>query len=252
MSKYAPVAPVEVLLQMKARGFLNGYLLLLAHEVVEKPSKYKELLDGFNGTVILDNSLIELGKPVDTQTMLTAAAVVEPTFVVLPDKLNDREETVRMTREAMSTWVKDLLPSTGIMIAAQGKTPEEGVECVKEIIGKSPKENFLIGVPRIVANTQGTRAPLVQLLTASGFKVHLLGMSNFMMDDIMCAKMYGVTGIDSASPLRAGWEGKRYDGSTEHLRNREEYFTDCRGFSIDMAYNAGMISGMIGELNARA
>lgn len=254
MSRYAPVAPVEVLLQLKERGFIDNYMLLLAHEVVQKPDQYTKLLEDFEGTVILDNSLIELGHPVPTDVMLTAASIVKPTFAVLPDKLGDRQETVRMAADAMDSWVKRLPSGTGLMIAAQGESAEEAVWCVEEIVEQSTnkrsekdRSKFLVGVPRNVANVQGSRVRLTQLLVMQGYQVHLLGMSNFLYDDIQCAKMFGVRGIDSASPLRAGWEGKRFDGSTDWMRPRDEYFDECRGLSINMAYNIGEIRGQIGE-----
>ena len=245
MARYSPVGPVEVLLQMKERGFLDGYLLLLAHDVVDKPHQYEKLLNGFEGTIILDNSLIELGVPVDANTMVLGAAIVKPDFVVLPDKLNDAKATVEMSREAVGTWVTKLPSRTGCMVAAQGKDPEEAVACAKACIGTSPKLNYIVGVPRAVTMEQGSRVPLVQLLTRQDYKVHLLGMSGNLRDDIMCTRMYGVIGIDSASPLRAGWENMRFDGRTEHLRAREEFFTSCKGFTIDMAYNIGHVRGLM-------
>lgn len=252
MSRYAPVAPVEVLLQIKERNMLQGYMLLLAHEVVQKPSEYAKLMHDFDGTVILDNSLIELGKPVDVDTMLTAASIIKPTFAVLPDKLNDREETVRMSIDAMNTWFKKMPPGTGAMIAAQGTSDEDALYCVDELVGRGSKQNcriekLMVGVPRNITNTRGTRSRLVQLLVQNKYQVHLLGMSNNFDDDMMCARMYGVSGIDSASPLRAGWEGKRYDGSTDWMRNRDEYFRECKGFNMDMCYNMGVIQGKIGN-----
>ena len=247
MAKYAPVAPVEVLLQMKDRGFLDGYLLLLAHEVVNKPHQFKELLVGFKGTVILDNSLIELGVPVPMETMAMAAAIVSPNFVVLPDKLSDREATVNMSLEAIQQHGSKFPKDMGFMIAAQGKDPDDAMWCVESILKLHPKRNFLIGVPREITNTQGSRIPLVHKLTTSRLNVHLLGMSNNLQDDISCTKMFGVQGIDSASPLRAGWENLRYNGDTSKLRPRTEYFEQCRGFSINMAFNVGFIQGKIGE-----
>lgn len=248
MAKYAPVAPVEVLLQLKEKELIDNYMLLLAHEVVEKPNQYSELMEGFEGTVILDNSLIELGQPVSTDVMLAAASIVKPTFVVLPDKLNDREATVNMSHIAMDTWVNRLPANTGLMVAAQGNTAEEAVWCIQDIVAHAKnKDKFLIGVPRIVANLQGTRARLTHLLTEQGYQVHLLGMSDFLYDDIQCAKMFGVQGIDSASPLRAGWEGQRFDGSTSWMLPRDSYFNNCHYLSLNMVYNIGVIRGQIGD-----
>ena len=246
MARYSPIAPVEVLLQMKERGFLNNYLLLLAHEIIAKPHLYKQLLEGFDGTIILDNSLIELGVPVPMDTMVMAASIVNPTFIVLPDKLNEAEVTIAMAKESIQQYGKKFLSNVGYMIAAQGKDPDEALWCVEQITTMHKDVPFMVGVPREVTNRQGSRIPLVNRLTLRNFQVHLLGMSNNLSDDIACTKMYGVKGIDSASPLRAGWEGKKYNGDTSTLRPRNEYFELCRGYNVDMAYNVGMIEGLIG------
>ena len=246
MTQYSPVAPVEVLQQMKLRNMLSNYLLLLAHEVVNKPHAYAQLLDGFDGTIILDNSLIELGTPVDMSVMLTAAAIVKPNFVVMPDMLGDRVATVSMTTAAIQQYGSKFIDGTGFMVAAQGNDVNDAVWCVEEIVKKHKSAHFMVGIPREVTNRQGSRIPLTSQLTARKYQVHLLGMSNNFKDDVSSALIYGVQGIDSASPVRAGWDNLVYTGQTSHLRPREEYFEQCRGFNMMMAYNVGMIEGLIG------
>lgn len=244
MTYYSPVAPVDVLITAKERDFLDPYLLILAHDVVDQPDKYEKLLDGFKGTLILDNSLVELGKPVDGKLMVQAAHYTKPTYVVLPDKLYDAKETIRLSVEALHGWTKQLPAGTGVMAAAQGQTHEECAECF-QAIAQCTNRPIIAGIPRVIANKHGTRAPTIQLIGGMRYNMHLLGMSDQFEDDITCARMFGVLGIDSASPLRAGWENKRYRGDTSKLRPRDQFFKDCRGFSLMMAGNIEYVRGRI-------
>lgn len=245
MSYYSPVAPIEVLLQMKEKGFLDPHLLLLAHDVVKKPDQYQKLLKGFEGTTILDNSLIELGKPIEPELLIQAAYYVKPSFAVLPDILNDSKATIDLALSAINSWAAKLPTETGFMVAAQGRTFDEAAKCFTTIAQKATR-HIIAGIPRIIANQLGTRAPLIQMLDRQNFDMHLLGMSDFFEDDVTCARMLGVMGIDSASPLRAGWENKAYvNGDTSGFRNREEFFNSCKGFSLMMAHNVGYVKGRI-------
>lgn len=244
MAYYSPVANVDVMITCMERDFLDPYMLILAHEVIEHPDKYEKLLENFKGTLILDNSLVELGKPVDGRLMVQAAHYTKPTYVVLPDKLFDAKETVRASVEALQGWTKQLPQGTGVMAAAQGETHEECADCF-QAIASATKRPIIAGIPRVIANKHGTRAPTIQLIGGMRYNMHLLGMSDHFEDDVTCARMFGVLGIDSASPLRAGWEGKRYRGDTSKLRPRDLFFKDCRSINLMMAGNIEYVRGRI-------
>jgi hypothetical protein len=69
-----------------------------------------------------------------------------------------------------------------------------------------------VSVPRIFANQNGSRMPVLhELIRRDTYKlfrgIHLLGFSDNILDDVACARMQIVKGIDSAVPIRAGLKG---------------------------------------------
>jgi hypothetical protein len=70
-----------------------------------------------------------------------------------------------------------------------------------------------IAIPRIIAQRQGSRMPVLQALAGMSKlhtygdvrrrQIHLLGFSDDLLDDVSCARMPCVMGIDSAVPIRA-------------------------------------------------
>ena len=71
------------------------------------------------------------------------------------------------------------------------------------------------GIGRWIANEFGTRESVVRMLGGGYYgadtaklRIHLLGMSDHLDDDVHCCKMQGVIGMDSANPLVAGLDGQ--------------------------------------------
>jgi hypothetical protein len=252
MSSFAPIAPVECLLEMKKANMLGGYLLLLAHEVVQNERKYKELLEGFNGTIIMDNSLIELGKPVSGDIMFRALEVTNANYAVLPDKLFGCAETIEASTTAARQW-RYAGVTADFMIVAQGNNVMERVECVREISRKAGINEIFVGIPRAIVKTEGSRIPTVTALrTQLNANIHLLGFSANYYDDIVCARLHHIMGIDSATPIRLGWEHKKicspmseWAASEDVELPREEFFKQCNKFTYQMAYNVGAVAAAI-------
>ncbi len=216
MSNFAPVAPPELLSLLKKADLLGDYHLLLAHDVVARPDLYIEIFDGFEGTIIMDNSLIELGYPVTLDTMIEALEVVDSTYVVLPDHLGDVFKTIEASRNASTTWGAALHKKAKLMAVIQGNTITEIGWCIEEY-----KNMINIGayaVPKIVGDTHGSRRDVISLCVQEGcVPIHLLGFSKSGEDDAHCAQMQQVMGIDSAVPLRLGLDGIRW--STQLVEN---------------------------------
>lgn len=66
-----------------------------------------------------------------------------------------------------------------------------------------------LSAPRIATATLGSRMEVVMNIHRSypTHFLHLLGFSDNVLDDICCARVPGVSGIDSAVPIRAGLKG---------------------------------------------
>ena len=252
MSNYSPVAPVKCLREIQKEGFLGNYLLLLAHDVVDKENEYKALLQNFTGTIIMDNSLIELGSSVSIDTMAEAVRITNATYAVLPDVLHNSSETITASITAARLW-RDLKIKSELMIVAQGNTVTERVQCIEEIINNASLTNFAIGIPRAIVKQDGTRLSTIEALEKRfHVKMHLLGFSVNYNDDIRCARSPNIMGIDSATPIRLGWEDKLIplpsytnDTALQLRTQRDKFFIDCYKFNLSMAYNLGAINAAI-------
>lgn len=208
IKRFAPVAPPEVLHKMKENLILGTYHLLLAHDVAGNPAKYRDLFLP-SDFIIMDNSVIELGTPVDATTMKAACNVVIPSVVVLPDVIGDFKQTVQLAERYLDQWA-----STGLgpfMAVPQGQSENEIYACIDTYLRMPHIKAF--GVPRACVKPLGSRKPVIEYLNrvASDKHIHLLGFSDNLQDDILCTRLPGVSGIDSAVPIRLGVKGTLMD-----------------------------------------
>jgi hypothetical protein len=187
---------------------IGHYHLMLAHDCAARPSLYKGVVPE-RSFVIMDNSLIELGQPVtDGAIMVKALEAVPSNCVVLPDVAHNCDKTVELSKQAAAEW-KGLPGYPFLMGVPQGNTLEEYVQCALQL--KEIEGLLYWGIPRTVVNKLGSRRELVQKMREIGTKyhrglndIHLLGFSDNIPDDMLCSKLQGVMGIDSAVPIRAG------------------------------------------------
>ena len=228
-ARYSPIAPITLLEELlKAEikvkvgnSILGNYLLLLSHDVLKHPERYEELVlevryryDSKKGLshqetfIIMDNSVVELGKAMDFDDVVEAACVVEADCIMTPDVLGSAAET----QDLCTKYMSQLRSSCGfpLMRVPQGKDNAELVQCVDWIRQNLPADEGkpeYWGVPRWITNKIGSRIPITQYITMTGENVHthLLGMSQNYVDDCRCAKLDDVMGIDSANPLVMGY-----------------------------------------------
>jgi len=202
-----------------AEDILGGYHLLLAHDVVKHPSLYRRVYEEVrrryeDSFIILDNSVVELGDAVGLSMMVEAAKIVKPDCIVIPDVMNDGAATRYRASEFGREYMRELhqdeelnelnIPLMGVI---QGKHYDDWIESAFYYYCM-PNVSY-IGVPRVVTKAVGSRMPLLHsLLRHEYFQgVHLLGFSDNVLDDVCCARMPGVDGIDSAVPIRAALAG---------------------------------------------
>lgn len=218
MPHYAPVVPINVADYLDRHGVLGNYHLLLAHDVVKYPNQYKALYDTPYKTIIMDNSVCELGTAVDLDMVVEACKIVTPTSIVLPDVYTDAASTIASCTEAYPLWVerfghvaelKRWGSSWGFMYVPQGRTISEFVTCAEAMANHEfyPSINCW-GVPRNLVQFLGSR---VQATTLVGIMnrqrhIHLLGLSDDIIDDVQTLQHHKhnqrLMGIDSAVPVR--------------------------------------------------
>jgi hypothetical protein len=221
VARFAPVVPIHIAreLQKGPKDYLGRYHLLLAHDILEKPDEYREIYgkvrkaykDSF---IILDNSIVELGTAMGLEDLLEAANIVEPNCIVIPDKMGDGAETREMACVFARKYCQhfqdkqqfsDEMPA--LLGVLQGSNVDDCMETAA-VMYSLPMVEY-ISVPRIVANQQGSRMPvLLELIHRYTYKlfhgIHLLGFSDNILDDVCCTRVPIVSGIDSAVPIRAG------------------------------------------------
>lgn len=213
--------------QLQARNLLGTYHLVLVNEFLKNEMGYRQLFLNKGYFIILDNSAVEQGYP--NEGMLAYAAhKIGATCVCVPDFLEEMDKTVAAAERFLRGYVNMKWDFTGVMLIPQGKTYDEIVMCARDLyqMAKDAKvPSIYWGVPRWIANKLGSRMPIIKnihemLYHAGEFRepnIHLLGMSKNFTDDLECARLDEVMGLDSANPLVLGQLGHNLWMNYSHL-----------------------------------
>jgi hypothetical protein len=225
MPLFSPICSLAMMDRLRFHACLGRYHLLLAHKVLEDPKGwgtfFKNRARNFNGIkpfVIMDNSLIELGKSLPAEDIARAAECVDATCAVLPDALTNGYLTAQLSYETAPLLREALPKGCKLMGVVQGETWDEYLWCADTLVREC--EVDYLCVPRITYRMLGSRLPITDYLWELYEKpIHLLGFSEFIPDDIATAvSCQGVLGIDSTLPLRLGFDGKKL---IHHWRDQE-------------------------------
>ena len=218
MPKFGPVAPIQVLEGLFAHSptSFGNYHLLLAHHTVEHQKRFSDLFQRVsewaivNGdvTVIMDNSIVELGNAVDTGMIQAAVEAISfdgiNVIPVLPDVMGQGLETRVAVEEAYPIW-DEVMGGVSFMVVCQGNNFQDYLASLHYFADKVlfPKVEVL-GIPRVLTKLIGTRirAALSAKEYEDSHKIHFLGFSDNITDDIDSVKVIPTSGIDSAVPLR--------------------------------------------------
>lgn len=208
MSRFAPVVPIHIAEQL-SESSLGNYHLLLAHDVVKHKQRYKKVYDHSNMEIIMDNSVIELGGAVDLNVILDACITTHFKTVVLPDVLLDGAKTIESCSNAIETWKPKFTEvfgdnkSWGFMYVPQGKTIEEFAHSAYALYANHHINYW--GIPRNFCDHVATRKIAIEIChSLNPFRrIHLLGFSENLVDDVISSKDHRVSGIDSTVPIRA-------------------------------------------------
>ena len=211
-ARYSPIAPLPLLEQLHDRQLLGSYLLLLAHDVLEHPRGYIDLVDSIvdeDRFIIMDNGVIERGNALTAIEVIEAANLVDASCIMTPDVVGNFVATQKLVIEQASALRNSGFP---LMKVPQGQTLPELIQCadwLRDYLETPNSDPDYWGVPRWITNELGTRASMVHYIgmRAEKPKIHLLGMSENLDDDLFCARMENTMGIDSANPLVMSYTG---------------------------------------------
>jgi hypothetical protein len=234
-----------MLLDLKRKGALGDYHLLLAHDVVEQKELYKEVFDDLDEKpfIIMDNSVVELGEPVSNEIMEEAVKTVHTDLIVLPDAIADPERTLEMSTKAALNWVS--FGVNACMAVPQGTTSTEFLDSAEQLM-KLPGVRAW-GIPRHATSKLGTRHHLTYSLMVLRpmFTIHLLGFSDNIHDDISVARAAGVNGIDSAVPIRLGLLDLPFNTHIESHPPRGDYWETATEATPRVLENLAKVRGWI-------
>lgn len=207
MANFCVVAPVHILDQLQQRGEMGKHHLLLAHDVAAKAGSYKEVFkrEYIGSFIVMDNSVIELKQAVDLPMIIEACKAIRPNCVVLPDILENAVRTVASCQAAVNEWATiSELKNIPFMYCPQGKTLEEFTWCAEQL-AKDSRINYW-GCPRNLVKNLGSRRRAIKVLHILNPRrpIHMMGFSDNVIDDMICAQSQQVFSIDSAVPLRCG------------------------------------------------
>lgn len=226
MAQFAPVAPVHILQKLftqDVRALFGDYHLLLAHHTVEKETEFRGLwrdyerrtsLNRVGATIIMDNSIVELGGAVDDQMIRDSVDIIKDgvgnrshVIPVLPDVMNYGEDTTDLSAEAYHRWINEDMPGDGFMLVTQGANFADFAKLVNYFFVLNAdifKHIRWVGIPRVLSKNIGSREKAVRYVQAVAphLKIHLLGFGDDIVDDMLTARIPCVVGIDSAVPVR--------------------------------------------------
>ncbi len=207
--KFAPIIPWKY-----DPASITNYHLILAHQVVadmEYRDYYLKLPE--DHTIILDNSVIELGytdKLMITQALNYMDGFAGELIVVCPDVLRDREATAKAHRdfivdEAILAAIDDCGHS--VMIVPQGVDHIDWRASLHELTEEFGELCTYVGIPRLTEDYEGGRRELFidsgDLL--SSYRVHLLGIQHNIQEVEWALSELCVQGVDSSLPIRAAF-----------------------------------------------
>ena len=127
--KIAHECPLSIFEEVQA---VTDYDYCLVHLLEENEQYRRKFIEAKKKgrEIILDNSLFELEVPFDPESFARHILMLEPTWYIIPDKLEDKTFTINSIKRWNSEYGK--LPGKSIGVV-QGKTKEEVFECYREI-----------------------------------------------------------------------------------------------------------------------
>lgn len=170
--------------------------------------------------VLLDNSLFELGDSLSQEVMIEGIRRINPKWYVVPDCLNDKEETIRR----FESWKNTAGDVCGLKIGVvQGKTIDELIDCYKYMSENADKIAIPFDSKAFETDKEGNvlkkwsegRKSFVKLLVDKGIwnhkkPHHLLGCSLAEEFTEPLYRSISIESIDTSNPVVAGCLGIRY------------------------------------------
>lgn len=212
--RVALIAPTKMLPDLGNRVMQ----MALAHLVLEDPEYRRFYADaGSRGiTVMMDNSLMELGDSVGSDVVFTAANLIEPAEIIIPDSSRNKALTIKRFHDflgdvdAMGTtpWLRNA-------VVAHGESNAEWLACF-DFFNEHP-DAHVICIPKVldkIWNPGGRLGALAYLRASHRFKInktyHLLGIWTDPLEILFASWFNNIRSVDTALPIHAGLQGVQF------------------------------------------
>jgi hypothetical protein len=200
-----------------AHAYGGAYKFFLAQKVktyqpyYHNNHEYFERIRRRSNFVMLDNGTPE-GTPLSYEQLLEAYNIVQPDELILPDVLENAEETLKDTFTFLKLYEEEV-PPIRRMVVPQGTSVDEWEWCLDEFV--SSRFAFeTIGVPKHMEGKEGGRVACLQAIERRGLHrlhhVHMLGCYEQPVMEVRraMAACPWVRGIDTAAPFAYAQAGE--------------------------------------------
>jgi len=183
--------------------------------------------------IILDNGAAE-GDLVDTQTLLSTAALWGAHEIVGPDILDDQEGTLELMQAFLGSpaWREREDLDVKLMGVLQGKSHGERRELLYYYADQPDIK--VLGIPKVCVKHEGSdlRAYIAQMVMdvfPSRFEIHLLGASPAFVDELQRIDFPpGIRSTDSTLPYKFTWGDQRLGTDRNHVKRWPAYFAESK------------------------
>ena len=228
MFSFMPVMPLSIHKYMKEESY-NIYMkmccsenskqlsiFLLLHDIINNWRSVGKIFnsykDEFKGMkIILDNSVIELGKPLNVADITEGLNIInswniDPKItIVCPDVVCNKKETFLAAIDFIHNINANANANANanidnIMFVPQGNTLHDWEKSFEELsrLSTSLKIQSIFGIPRNIINRKYTKSRSYIANQNPDKNFHLLGFSNNLLDDISSSMCPNVKSIDTS------------------------------------------------------
>jgi len=207
----------------------NDYDYALPH-LLESNEEYRNFFlesKKLGREIYLDNSLHELGYPMDKVTLLKWIQILEPSNFFVPDVWEDKNHSIVKARE----WSKIELPPNTLKIAViQAQSIGEAIECVKTYsdlgykkfafsYGASYYNDVFPHPNKHLGKALGRLKVILKIqslnLLYPTHKIHLLGTA-CPFEFSLYKEVKNVESLDTSNPIMAAIDGIKYNNLGIH------------------------------------
>lgn len=216
----------------------EGYRMFMAlTHLVENNVVYREWCKRYEGYLILDNSIVELGGAVSMKRLCDAAEAVEADEIILPDEMEDGAATISKVKDALNYLYKRYGKHCPFKLHAvvQGKTLEEITECF-QVLDDMPDID-VIGIPKHLHYKSPTGRPGFESMWSGAHKaIHLLGLAHSFTELVHYEHPEDIRSCDTSlmtvlvknnlacGAYRPSWGDSKIDFEKDFLSNSQYMF----------------------------